>query len=114
MMKYIITENKLEKVILNFLNKGYGDLTEYRTIEYPDSIFYIKGKKIYMEQDFENGILWVDYDTIWSDLTKWFLLEYDDIQSIIKKWVEEAYNLRGVTPEYEYYRIDGRWKRLTI
>ena len=104
----------MEKVILHFLNKMYGDLAEYRTDEYPDSIFYIKGKKIYMEQDLENGYLWIDFDTIWQDLKMLFSLEYDDIQSIIKKWVEEAYNLRGVTPGYTEAELIDWWNSLII
>ena len=98
-MKYIITENKLEKAIIHFLNKGYGDLTEYRTNEYPKSIFYMKDNKVYMEQDKKNGYLWIDSDTIWQDLKMWFSMEYPDIQSVITKWVEEAYNIKGITPQ---------------
>ena len=97
-MKYVITENKLEKVILHFLNKGYGDLTEYTTDEYPDSIFYMKGNQVIMEQYLENDILLVDYHTIWTDLENFFSLEYDDIMSILTKWVEETYNISGVIP----------------
>ena len=97
-MKYIITESKLEQVVIKYLNKLYGDLEEYRTDKYPNSIFFFKGKKVYMGQELENGRLYVDYGTIWSDLRDTFSLEYNDIQSIIKKWVEETYNLRGVTP----------------
>jgi hypothetical protein len=97
-MKYIITENKMGKVILHFLNTGYGDLTEYRTDEYPNSIFYMKDNKVYMEQDKKNGVLWVDEESIWADLKEWFSLERNDSQSIIKKWVEETYNIKGVTP----------------
>ena len=97
-MKYIITENKLEQVILHFLNKGYGDLTEYRDDEYPDTIFYIRGEKVYMEQEVDNGRLLVDYGTIWKDLEDWFSLEDDDIKLVISKWVEETYNMRGITP----------------
>ena len=97
-MKYIITESKLEKVAIKYLNKLYGDLEEYRTDEHPDSVFFVKGKKVYMEQDLKNNYLYLDYDTIWSDLKNTFLFEYKDIQSIIKDWVEVTYNLRGVTP----------------
>jgi hypothetical protein len=111
-MKYIITENKLENVVIKYLNKMYGDLEEYRTDERPNSIFFVRGEKVYMEQDLKNDYLYVDYETIWSDLKNTFLLEYNDIKSVISKWVEETYNLRGVTP------LDGRtidytrWKRL--
>jgi hypothetical protein len=97
-MKYIITESKLEKVAIKYLNKIYGNLEEYRTDEHPDIVFFVKGKKVYMEQDLENDFLYVDYDIIWSDLENTFSLEDNKIQSIIKDWVEVTYNLRGVTP----------------
>ena len=97
-MKYIITESKLENVAIKYLNKVYGDLEEYKTDKHPDSVFFVKDKKIYMEQDLENDDLWIDYYTIWSDLENTFSLEDDEIQSIIKDWVQVTYNLRGVTP----------------
>ena len=92
--------NKMEQVIIHFLNKGYGDLIEYKTDEYPDNVYHIRGKKVYMRQDIKNGELWVDYYTIWQDLENWFSLKYKDIQSIITKWVEEIYNIRGLTSGY--------------
>ena len=95
----------MEKVILHFLNKGYGDLTEYRTDKYPNSIFYMKGKQVFMEHDLENGIFAVDYHTIWTDLENFFSLGFDDIQSIITKWVDQRYNISGVTP----YRMSTRF-----
>ena len=97
-MKYIITENKMEQVVIKYLNKYYGDLEEYRTNDIPDTVFYIKNKKVYMLQDLESRRLYVDYDTLWSDLKDTFSLEFDDIQSIIKKWAKVTYNLNNVNP----------------
>ena len=111
-MKYIITESKLENVAIKYLNKVYGDLEEYKTDEHPDSVFFVKDKKIYMEQDLENDDLWIDYYTIWSDLENTFLLEDDEIQSIISKWVEETYKLRGVTPTAVNPQPLSGWKTL--
>jgi len=90
--------NKIEHIAIKYLNKLYGDLEVYKTDKVPDSVFFVNGKKVYMEQDLENGTLYVDYDTIWKDLRDTFSLEYDEIQSIITKWVEETYKLRGVRP----------------
>jgi hypothetical protein len=90
--------NKLEHIIIKYLNKMYGDLEEYKTDKYPNSIYFVKGKKVYMEQDLKNRRLYVDYGIIWSDLGDTFSLKYNEIQSIITKWVEETYNLRGFTP----------------
>ena len=100
-MKYIITENQNDKLIIKYLNKMYGDLEEYRTDEYPGSVFYVKDKKIYMKQNLKNGYLYVDYDTIWQELETIFNLEFTEIQHIITKWVEETYKLRGTTPIYD-------------
>jgi len=103
--------NKLELLVIKYLNKFYGDLKEYRTDEYPDIIFFIINKKVYMEQNLKTGALWVDYDTIWIDLKTIFSLEIPEIQSIITKWVEETYKLRGVTPRFGPYVLHDRWKR---
>jgi len=87
--------NKIEHIAIKYLNKLYGDLEEYRT---EDNLFFIKGKKVYMEQDLTDGGLWICYDLIWGDLKDTFSLEFDDIQSIIKKWVKVTYNLNNVNP----------------
>ena len=106
--------NKIEHIAIKYLNKLYGDLEEYRTNDIPDRVFFVNGKKVYMEQDLENGTLYVDYGTIWEDLEYTFSLEYDDIKSIITRWVEVTYNLRGVKPELEIDAPIIGWKLLTI
>jgi len=100
-MKYIITESKLEEVIIKFLNKMYGDLEEYRTDEYPNKVFYMKDNKIYMEHELENDMLWVGYETIWKDLENMFDLKISKIKYIISKWVEETYKLNGYSVSVE-------------
>jgi hypothetical protein len=111
-MKYIITESKLENVVIKYLNKMYGDLEEYRTDKHPDSVFFIKGKKVFMEQDLEIDDLYVHSDTIWKDLVDTFSLENDEIRHIIKKWAEESYNIKDVTPKNYFLFAFHRWNRL--
>jgi len=110
-MKYIITENKLEQIIISYLNKYYGDLEEYRTDKYSKSIFFVKNKKVYMEYVLMYHKLWVD-TTIWSDLENIFSLERRDTKSIIKKWVEDTYNLKGVNPLPDTIFYQHRWKEI--
>lgn len=106
--------NKLEQLVIKYLNKFYGNLEEHTTDEYPDIMFFIKGKKIYMEQDLESGRLLVEYHTIWTDLETIFGLEAPEIQEIITKWVKETYKLRGVTPNYSGYFNHNGWNKLII
>ena len=113
-MKYIITESKLDRVVIKYLNKEYGDLEEYTTDKRPDNVFFVKDKKVYMEQDLKNGYLYVDYYTIWTDLKNIFGLERHEIQRIIKKWVEETYKLRGVTKGVVLPARERRWMNLNL
>ena len=45
-MKYIITENRIKQIAINYLNEMYGDLERRTTEDWPGMIFFVKGKKI--------------------------------------------------------------------
>jgi hypothetical protein len=111
-MKYIITESKLDKVVIHYLNEMYGDLEEYTTDDYPNSLFFVKDKKVYMKQNLKNGYLYVDDYTIWEDLRTIFNLKFTEVQRVIIKWVEETYKLRVITPNNIKWGIAIGWKRL--
>ena len=96
-MKLIITENRLEQVAINWLNKNYGDLEPYETEEHPGYIFYRKGDKIIFDYNKKNGFVYVNYIEIWSFFKSYFGMEYKQIQDLTKAWVEERYNLRVTT-----------------
>ena len=60
---------------------------------------------IIVETDREKELFLEDWNTkqsivipIWEDLETIFGLEYDEIKRILTKWVEEAYNIKGITP----------------
>ena len=109
-MKYIITESKLEQVAIKYLNKMYGDLEEYRTDEHPDRIFFIKGKKVFMELNLKNDRLYVSVSTIWSDIEDLFGLKPHPVSLIIKKWVKDTYGLGYVIPlHWEPYLEKKSW-----
>jgi hypothetical protein len=93
-MKYIITESRLERIAIKWLNDNYGDLEPYETEEEPDYIFYKKGNRIVFNYDKSNGHVFVDYDEIWSFFENMFSMDYLQIQYITKMWIEEHYNLR--------------------
>ncbi len=62
------------------------------------TLFRYKPKYNLMVYDRENGQVYVSYDDIWSFLKSNFGLNYSEIQVVIKEWLDEVYNLRGVTP----------------
>jgi hypothetical protein len=67
-----------------------------------------------MIYDRKNGYVYINYDEIWSVLEDKFGLNYGEIQELTRVWLDEVYNLRGVTPESLSTKIAMRWMRSTI
>jgi hypothetical protein len=113
-MKLIITENKLNDVVIKFLNKNYSDLKPYETENYPFSIFYIRDGEIFFEYNKENGRVYISYEHIWSFLERIFSMEYKQIQEVTKLWLEERYNFRTTTtraePPWAVLPLEERYK----
>jgi len=98
-MNIQVNEHQLERVVIKWLNKYFGNLTQKKHKYNPDSVFYVNSNnKIIMEYnpDYENFL--IDYDHIWSKLESLFHLNYREVQSIMKVWLKETYKLEGVRP----------------
>jgi hypothetical protein len=93
-MKVIITENKIEKVAIKWLDNNYGDLKPYEPKKFPNHIFYRKGEEIIFDYNKKNGYVYVTYEEIWSFFERMFSMSNQQIESLTKVWVEERYNLR--------------------
>ena len=57
---------------------------------------YKKGENL-MIYDRKSEDVYINYYEIWSFLEDKFGLNYDDIQSLTQKWLDEVNNLRGIT-----------------
>ena len=91
-------ENKLDKVVITWLNNKFGNL---KPIVKGDKTFYINEDRIilfYYYQDKKNGYVYINYNEIWSFLESIFGLESLQIKGIITYSLEETYNLKGLTP----------------
>ena len=86
-MKIIITENKRDRLALNWLNNKFGNLT--KVVNYDRTFYY---------QDDKNKFVFIDYTRIWIFFESIFDMEYEQIQDILKIWLEETYNLSGYLP----------------
>jgi hypothetical protein len=111
-MKIIITESKLEKFFIKWLNDNYGDLEPYETEEYSDYIFYRKDKEIIFGYNKKNGYVYVNYDEIWSFLEGMFGMGYEQIEELTKVWVEERYNLKVTRTFIVKSFTDFRWRNI--
>jgi hypothetical protein len=113
-MNIIVNRPQLVRAVLLYLNKNFGNLTQKTRTRYPDSVFYVNSNdEILMEYDKENEYVWLHYDQIWSKIESLFPLNYSEIQSIMKHWLEETYKLKGVTPDTTVGISKYCWRRLT-
>ena len=59
-----------------------------------------------MIYDRKNDSVYINYDEIWSVLEDKFGLNYSEIQKLTQRWLDEVYNLRGVTPKFVFMPMD--------
>jgi len=115
-MKYIITESQYSNAIDKFITYQFEQHEVKKSPIYPNSIFWIKDGEVIAEINKNSGYFWVDYQ-IWNTISSMFSMEYNETQRVMKDWLEEHYNLGGLTPydfsEYaeealeEHYKLGG-------
>ena len=97
-MKIIITESSRNRVVLKWLNKEFGDLTP--AVKGRKTYYVDKDRKplFFYYQDLKNGYVYINYDRIWVFFESIFGLNTLQTKEIMKVWLDETYNLRGITP----------------
>ena len=104
-MKFIITENQKERIVLNWMNKNFSpnQLEVIEHPDYPNSIFYKKNGIVVMEQDKKTKEFWFHYDKIWSFFESFFSMKYKEIRGLLEIWLEEAFKLKGYTAVWWFH-----------
>ena len=101
---------KKQELVLKWLNKEFGNLTPAVV---DDKTFYVDEdrKPLFMYyQDEENGYVYINYDRIWVFFESIFGLNTLQTKEILKVWLEETYNLRGITPYKSDVILLNSWK----
>ena len=83
--------------LLEFLNQ-FNDLNR---IEKDNIICYVDKDRLLLFayfQDRKNEVVYINYNKIWSFFYDVIGLDDKEIQDIIKNWLDEVYNLSGLTP----------------
>jgi hypothetical protein len=92
---------------MDFLNL-FNDLDVVQSEQDPTCMLYRHKKShnfmIYYKTNEE---VYINYDEIWSVLEDKFGLNYSETQELTKRWLDEVYNLRGVTS------MNEKWSQLS-
>ena len=78
------------------------------------TLFRYKKGNNYMIYDRKNEVVLINYDEIWTFLSNKFGLNYSEIKSLTEGWLDEVYNLRGVTTKNNEIELTFGWMRSTI
>ena len=90
-MKYIITESKIEKIVLKYLDEMFP-LKEYRMENHPNVIFFVMDDKVYAEYDTRDNTFYFSKRlsmSILLDLEKVFDLNYIERYECKDAWFEK-------------------------
>ncbi len=83
---------------MDFLNI-FNDLETVQSEERENWILYrYKKGHNFMIYNRKNEVVYINYNEIWSVLDDKFGLKYIEIQKLTRRWLDEVYYLRGVTP----------------
>ena len=128
-----MSEEELKKWFWNKFNNCYP----VKHSDYPESIFYFYDEKIIrkmklcklnnqkltlsskvtgiclFEQDLKNGYFNTNYYEIWSFFYHNYMSNYDNIQLLIKGWLEDTNKLSVLTPVCFLQLKNLSWKTLT-
>jgi hypothetical protein len=105
-----VNRNQVFRVVIKWLNKNYGNLTQKTHKDYPNKVFYVNsGDYVMMEHNQETNRVWIDREGIWSKVESIFHLSLRDVRAIMSTWLEETYKLEGVMP-----LEDTSWQGHTI
>jgi hypothetical protein len=97
-MKFVITENKRERLIDNYLSEEYGGLIRYEPKNRPDLIFFVRdtGKEpikrdivlFYNKDDQYAFINWNIVDSI-----RMFTGNEFESEQLVKRWLTKTYGI---------------------
>ena len=80
-----------------FLNL-FNNLDIVQSEEEPNLVLYrFENGKNMIIYDRKNEYVFINYDVIWLFFSMGIGLKYDETEEIMKKWLNEVYNLRGGT-----------------
>ena len=82
---------------MDFLNL-FNDLESVQSKEHQEwTLYRYKRGHNFMIYDRDFLYVYISYDDIWSVLEDKFGLNYSETQELTKVWLDEVYNLRGIT-----------------
>lgn len=108
------SDDKKTKIVKKWLSDNYSDLETFETEWFMDYVFYIKDGRVMFDYNKKTGRAHINYEEIWSFLQSVFSIEYEEVQEIMKEWVEDNFNIKisimYQSSDSKYDDVEKRYK----
>lgn len=110
-MRFIISENKLDRVIGKWLSKQYENLEIYDHDNQPWVMYVDKNGDIIFLYQYKENELYVDMVVI-KFLINMFSIDEEQIKPILKNWFEEHTGLKTYKVMFWNFTDASDWKKV--
>ena len=100
-MKFVITENKRERLIDNYLSEEYGGLIRYEPKNRPDLIFFVRDtgkdptkRDIVLFYNKEDQVAFINWNIV--DSAKIFTNDEWLSEQFVMRWLKKTYGINPV------------------
>jgi len=97
-MKFVIAENKRERLIDNQLSNEYGGLIRYESKNRPDLIFFVKDtgkdpikRDIVLFYNKEDQVAFINWGIV--DSIRMFTGDEFESEQLVKRWLKKTYGI---------------------
>ena len=102
-MKYIISENKIDKIIFKYLDNNLKGFEKRKANHYEGFVFAFPNEEYGILGYENNGALYVYYGLI-EEISNGFGLNQSDSKSVITRWVSDRLQLEVINTGFDFAR----------
>lgn len=92
-MKYIITENRLNNLIFNYLDNNFSDLHTEFNPRFKQYVYYIKGQETIFVYVLGTEQVVTEDVHMFSPLEHMFSMSQNQLIPIVREWLSKTYNI---------------------
>lgn len=92
-MKYIITENRLNNLIFNYLDNNFSDLHTEFNPRFKQYVYYFKGSEMIFVYVLGTENVVTEDVHIFSPLEHMFSMSHNQLIPIVREWLSKTYNI---------------------
>lgn len=108
-------KHTIKQIYINNPSEYLNQFNDLTILKIDNIIYYVDKDNLPLLIYYPNhkyNAVYINNDKIWFFFSRIINIEYSEIQSIIKKWLEQSHNLNGLTPIGGLGSVAFNWKNI--